>query len=545
MHNRRRRSINAGALLAAASVVLLSTGALSAVAAVETGIGQCLPEQPIAEGISLTCLVQPASTDPTPNEPSADTRIHWSTIDLTTAGVAPVVVQSNDTIFQPVGATPSPTGSPEVNETVTSMANRSTGVVVGVNGGYFDNDKGPERSGYTATYTGVPCGGVMTAGRILRSPPNDPQLNASVYARADGTIGIGQVSFTGELQVLGGDGEPAVTAPLDSINNLGDAFSQPGCPRALIKTETAGDGITMVTPDMGYVELMAGNEVESDPGYAVPATTEVVQVTASATGAAPDEYVVESTVPTQGLTSIEAIPEGRVTLLASTTENGDGQGAFLATLQQGQLLRISTQLAVGTGDDALAEGAQIVSLVGGVAQLVSDGTLLSDPVGYTPRGSNAETLVGVNGTGSEATLIVIDKDTVSPGVTWQQAGQAAVDRGVTDALLLDGGGSSTLVAQLPTPAVEPSGQDSRVTVVNTPANDANFPEGVFTQRLVGNGLFFTGTIASPAPTPVPTSASGPQLAPTGSTPGIAIGVAGTCLVLGAGLLLVWRQRRTR
>lgn len=503
-------------------------------------LSPCAAPLSIAQGVTVSCATSSNGEAPA-------TVIHSADVDLTANGVEPVVVASNDRIFQPVGPTPSPTGQPTVNETVTSMANRSAGVVVGVNGGYFDNDKGPGKGGVTAPYTGSPCGGVIINGFIFRSPSTDPRINASIYSRADGSMGIGQVSFTGSIAV---DGQTDAE-PLASINTLSDGIPQPSCPQGFREGQrSSGDGISMLTPDLGAVQLQESTK-DGDNGTVVPASTEVVTVAARGIPGEVDAYEVTAVTTSQGLTALDAIPSGQVVFIGSSPEESTG-GAWLKDREVGQVLRVSSHLMVGTGEDAAREGDSIRSLIGGVAQIVSGGVTVDPTIveanGYPPSGKHAETVIGLSADGTRATLVAIDQvANGSPGVTWQGAAGVATALGVNDAILMDGGGSTTLVAQLAEPAVTPDGQTSRVTVINTPENDGNYPEGVFNQRLVGDGLFFTGVVANPtpAPTPSPSSSPSPTLPRTGSdgaSPGIVL--AGAGLVL-AGLVLVMRPRRVR
>jgi len=199
----------------------------------------------VAIGVQLTCTGYPSG--------SGNTLV--LNADLTLGGVRTGVVAANDTIAQPNALanqhfpqTAPPPPNLIADEVVSSMANR-TGAIAGVNGGFFDNDKGPIPGGSTDPFTGQPCGGVVRDGRILKSPPPGYQANLAVHA--GGSLSIGAVGFVGAV-VHGTD-----VFPLASINTLGDGGPQPPCPKAFAEP-THGLGITLLTPDLGALTLQNG-----------------------------------------------------------------------------------------------------------------------------------------------------------------------------------------------------------------------------------------------------------------------------------------------
>lgn len=123
------------------------------------------------------------------------------TADLTDPNLRVSVVEAGDTITDPAG------------ETVSSMANR-THAVAGVNGGYFEINA-----------SGRPLGGVVTDGRLLKSP--QPGFASQLGIRPDGTMVMGPETFSGTIT----DG--AATHPLTSVNTVDDV---------------AAGGVTEVTP---------------------------------------------------------------------------------------------------------------------------------------------------------------------------------------------------------------------------------------------------------------------------------------------------------
>ncbi|MEU8002096.1 phosphodiester glycosidase family protein [Catellatospora sp. NPDC049111] len=146
-------------------------------------------------------------------------------------------------------------------------------------------------------------------------------------------------------------------------------------------------------------------------------------------------------------------------------------------------------LGVNTGADALAglavgdtvtvnyaprggDGAAQVA-IGGNLVLVKDGvaTTVSHP-------KNPRTAVGFSADGLKMWLVVVDgRSTASVGMTYVELAAYMKSLGADDAINLDGGGSSTLVARMP-------GATS-VSVRNTPSDGA--------QRAVPNGIGFVST----------------------------------------------------
>ncbi|GIF98273.1 golvesin C-terminal-like domain-containing protein [Catellatospora citrea] len=145
-------------------------------------------------------------------------------------------------------------------------------------------------------------------------------------------------------------------------------------------------------------------------------------------------------------------------------------------------------LGVNTGADALAglvvgdsvtvgyaprggDGAQVA--IGGNLVLVKDGTVTTVAHPKNPR-----TAVGFSADGLKMWLVVVDgRTTASVGMTYVELANYMKSLGADDAINLDGGGSSTLVARMP-------GATS-VSVRNTPSDGA--------QRPVPNGIGFVST----------------------------------------------------
>lgn len=173
---------------------------------------------------------------------------------------------------------------------------------------------------------------------------------------------------------------------------------------------------------------------------------------------APVDYEVVSILSGGGTISV---PAGHYLLSASS-----GLRSWVeANLLVGQQVRITAQLS--------SESRPVTQMIGGGPRLLTGGAY-----SYPPDFSGAEgvshalqlaarTAVGVT-SGRRLQLVVVDRGTESGGVTLAQLADLMLALGSTDALNLDGGGSSTLVAGL------------NYALRNAPADGS--------QRLVANGI---------------------------------------------------------
>ncbi|MFF7214396.1 phosphodiester glycosidase family protein [Streptomyces sp. NPDC008238] len=295
------------------------------------------------------------------------------------------MVEAGDTITDPADETPS------------SMAHR-TGAVAGVNGDYFEIHA-----------SGRPLGGIMTDGRLLKSPK--PGFASQLGVKPDGTMVMGPQTFSGTITA------GSATRALTSVNTVNDL--------------TAG-GITEVTPDLGET-----------PGLPKPATLVLGHVT--------DGGFVVDEVRT-GVTTMPRLSTDQLGLLGA----GDGGQWLTDTLHGGDTVGIVT---------ALSPDNDVTQLISGVDTLVKDGAVYKDPTGTPPSGANPETAVGVTKDGKHAIVVAVDGQggaTRAFGVTRDQVAGYMVAHGAYDAMLFDGGGSTGMVSRAP-------GAD-RAEIVNTPSD---------------------------------------------------------------------------
>jgi exopolysaccharide biosynthesis protein len=306
------------------------------------------------------------------------------TADLGDPNLRVGVVEAGDTLTNPA------------DETVSSMANR-THAVAGVNGGYF-----------AINASGRPLGGVISNGRLLKSPT--PGFASQLGIRPDGTMVMGPETFQGTIT----DG--TATHALTSVNTVDDV---------------AAGGITEVTPDLGTTPGLTGGTLVLGHTGQGGFTVDSVQT---------------------GVTSVPQLAAGQSGLLG-----GGAGGQWLSvTLHTGDTVGIST---------GLSPDGDLTQLVSGVDTLVKDGKVYQDPTGTPPSGVNPETAVGISQDGRHAIVVAVDGHggpTTAFGVTPEQAAGYMVAHGAYTAMLFDGGGSTTMATRAPG-----AGQ---VAVVNTPSD---------------------------------------------------------------------------
>lgn len=313
------------------------------------------------------------------------------------------------------------------NEAVSSMANR-TGAVAGVNGGYFRiNASGQPNLGYIAD------------GEIWKSPAHDQEGTFAVLD--DGSIAIGKQEFSGTIT---GSGD---THALDSINWIDRA---------------AKDRITLVTPRLGEV---ASTWLEGKKTLAI--------------GTSNDGGKTIEISEVRSVDSLDQLPDDGYGLLAG---DADSAGAKWLQANAAAGTTITTESKIAPNDN-------ITEMVQGPGRILQDGEVFDDPHHQMPslKKVNPETAAGIDANGK---LVLITFDGGQPadvalGVNWKHVAAYLKSIGIQDAVLLDGGGSSTMVTRVP--------GDTETTVANTPATGGG-PE-----RPVSDGIFLYSTATEVGP----------------------------------------------
>lgn len=275
-----------------------------------------------------------------------------------------------------------------------------------------------ERTGATAAINGdfydinesnAPLGvGVDRAEGVVTSPV-DGHANAVTVAD-DAAVRLAQVFIEGELAI--DDGQ---TLDIAGVNN----FSLPP------------DGIGVFTSAWG--DYTRADTVQGDP-----VTAEV--------------HIVDETVTQVGTDIGSGAIDGDTVVVVG---RGAGAEALLA-LDEGHSAKVTYAPRSDFGEVAVA--------IGGNQVLIDDGEVqdYDDP---TPHPRSA---VGLSADGTRMFLVSIDgRQAHAHGMTLTETAEFMADLGAYDALNLDGGGSSTLVAREPA-------TDER-TVVNSPSDGSERP----------------------------------------------------------------------
>lgn len=307
------------------------------------------------------------------------------------------------------------------NETVSSMANR-TGAVAGINGGYFDFNA-----------SGQADHGEIVDGEIWKSPTANHEGTVSVLR--DGTVVYGKQEFSGTVAVEGGP-----SRALTSVNRLDDA---------------RGDGITKITPRLGDV-----------------ARTWFGGTRVIALGTSDDDG---ATITITDVTVADSISGEHYGLIGGDAGSAGGRW-IQENVEAGTVLTTAQQISPNN---------DIEQLIQGPGRILKDGAVFDDPINQMPSGLHPESAVGSTADG-ELVMAAFDGQKtadVALGVGWEQVASYLRSLGVTDAVLLDGGGSTDMVVRRP--------GDTDASVVNTPSDLA--------ERPVANGLFVYSTATEPGP----------------------------------------------
>jgi Phosphodiester glycosidase len=252
-----------------------------------------------------------------------------------------------------------------------------------------------------------PLGGLLTGGELLRSPGSS-ELQLAVGK--DGAVSAGELTWSAAL----------VPTDLDPLTVAG------------VNVTGAADGLTLYTPaygpatpvPAGPVTFVSLRNVEPAGPLHVGQTT-MVEITGL------DEAVAGS--------AAGPVPDGGG-VLAGRGSAADALRALWARVQAGRvssraLLRVDT--APGVAES-----------LGGSPLLLKDGVRwFADAANDFTRGRQPRTLVGWNPAGQKL-LVTVDgrQPDKSVGMTLAEATDLLLALGATDGINLDGGGSTTFVA---------------------------------------------------------------------------------------------------
>lgn len=286
------------------------------------------------------------------------------------------------------------TGAPETVETMATATN----AIAGVNGDFFEIGDQPP------TFQDQPTHLLQVKGKVVSSGILDG-CGVLTYSKS-GHLTVGPAPiFSGVATVNNGH-----SASLSAINVVVEPDPTSQCTQ---RTESLGLVLATSKWSSGATELDATypvaelKSVESD-SYVVTGVDRVVRI-----------------LPPQRGNAAALIGEGKST-------------GFLNSLKVGQRITIHYHFTPSTGPGMA---------VGGGWLLIHGGSYVHPQPQSAPA---AATVVGVNASGTEAVLAVFNgnHDGGSMGVTNLEMASWLKDSGMTDGLMMDGGGSSTLVSRL-------------------------------------------------------------------------------------------------
>ena len=294
--------------------------------------------------------------------------------------------------------------------TVTELA-ADEGAVAAVNGDYFDINN-----------SGAPLGTGVDHGRLVKSP--EVGRNRSVVFGSDGAGRLAQLLLEGSVSWTAGETDPSFPV--------------------------AGFNVTSVP---------AGAVAVFDAHWGSFTRTRVLAAGEQGTEVTVD---AEGVVQAVGAPGAGQLPEGVRAIVARPGAAADA----LAALQPGD----QVELTYGLREDA---GDVTVALGGGVEDwLLEDGEVTSG-TGSHVEVRHPRTAVGFSEDGRTAYFVVVDgRQASSIGFNLYELGELFAQLGADDAINLDGGGSSELVARIP--------GDTTTTIINNPSDGF--------ERQVPNGL---------------------------------------------------------
>ena len=327
-------------------------------------------------------------------------------------------------------------------------------------------DVEPAAAGISVEASG-PAAGVSTvatvrsqAGRVSR---DGHRVVAAINGDTFATDAATDVRHPGGLHVHAGELFSGSSARRPTLG-IGGAQSPRLGDVAVTASVTLPDGMTTLTIDRVNKARRSDDLVLYSPRWGTATRTLANGTEVVLTGAAEPLRVsgtwtatVAAVLLARGNTTI---PAGSLVLSAQGTD-----AMILATLAIGSAVTITTSITPGWED--------VVEAVGGREWAVEGGQSSIRPVSTITRNPNPRTAVGIGANGN-LVLAVVDgrRPGYSVGVTAADLADLLVGQGVSDAIILDGGGSTTALVRRP--------GDIEATVVNRPSDGG--------ERAVANAL---------------------------------------------------------
>lgn len=340
-------------------------------------------DEPVADGVTLTRIVR--GTEPAPPDAIATTpRGPWTVTVLRIDADAPGRLQATH-------------GADLARVEPTTELVRQAGALAGVNASFFSFTADP-------SHPGEPVGLAVDDGRLV-SEPTAAADEVHLLLGADGSAVVDRLTWAASVTGR----ESGATVPVDSVNH--PPVVPPGCPAPCMQP---GDTVR-ITPEFAA-------STPAGPG---------VEIVLDAGGC-----VVRS-APTRGV----ALAADQTSLQAT----GDDLAALVAGLGPGPAGCVdSAETLTGAGGDevTLRPGSFAVNgrgrLVAGGETLVPAGTSVS-------AGRNPRTIAGTAADGAIVLATIDGRQATSVGTTLAETAAVAAALGMTEAINLDGGGSTTMV----------------------------------------------------------------------------------------------------
>ncbi|MFD6446236.1 phosphodiester glycosidase family protein [Promicromonospora sp. NPDC060204] len=292
---------------------------------------------------------------------------------------------------------------------VSEMAS-SRGAIAAINGDYFDINN-----------SGAALGASIDDGTLVKSA--SPGRERSVAFGSDGVGRLAQIFLEGSVSWAAGSG----SAP------AGDTGA---------RTELPVSGLNVTALPQGGVAVFDAGWGDFTRARPLAAGEQGVEVTVDADG----------TVTAVGRPGDGQLPDGTRAVVARPGAAADA----LAALRPGDRVDLAYGVRADAGDVAVAIGG------GPEDPLLEDGEVTS-ATGDHVELRHPRTAVGFDAAGTRAYFVVVDgRQTHSIGMNLYELGELMAQLGADDAINLDGGGSSEMVARLP--------GDAANTILNSPSD---------------------------------------------------------------------------
>lgn len=385
-----RRAAAALAVLAAVVSGLIAPApthaATSALPLGDADLAETRTTQTLAAGVTLTRIVR--GTEPAPSDQiNTTTRGPWVVNVLT---IDPRKARGHLTA----------TYGPDLGQVeTTSDLVRRAGALAGVNASFFTFTANPQ-------YPGDPVGLGVYGGKLLSEPSGDSAEVDLVLDSTSNRVLIGQLSWSGSVR----NRQTGATLPLEFLNH--PPVVPAGCADLTDQTQCT----------------LPGDVVKFDPkfGSATPPGAGV-EVVLDRFGCPVRTSATRGTTLARGQTSLQATGADTVSLLDATA-HGCLATSQVLTDEDGDRLPVRPGLSGVNGRYRLTAGGQVVVPPG-------SGSFFA---------RNPRTIAGQTADRKIVLATIDGRQATSVGTTMDETAAVAQALGMTDAVNLDGGGSTAM-----------------------------------------------------------------------------------------------------